>query len=95
MYLALIRYVKQRMISQKSEVRLALVFKKYTKAKQMQTEMRIRMMKEKDSRSAYRLAINRQESVLFDDTDKDAEEARVSFDKKKPAANQSTSNLGS
>lgn len=92
MYLALIRYVQQRMISRKSEVRIALVFKKYTKAKQMQTEMRIRMMKEKDAGSAYQLAINRQESVLFDDTDKDAEEDRVSFSKKKPGSGlQSTS----
>lgn len=47
------------MISRKSEVRIALVFKKYTKAKQVQTEMRIRMMKEKDAGSAYQLAINR------------------------------------
>lgn len=45
--------------------------------------MRIKMMKEKDKDSAYLLAINRQESVLFDDTDKDAEEDRVKFDKKK------------
>ena len=41
------------------------------------------MMKEKDKDSAYQLAINRQESVLFDDTDKDAEEDRVKFEKKK------------
>lgn len=86
MYLTLIRYVKERMISRKSEVRIALVFKKYTKAKQIQTEMRIKMMKEKESTSAYQLAINRQESVLFDDTDKDAEDDRVNYAKKKQAS---------
>lgn len=83
MYLNLIRYVKQRMITGRSEIRMALVFKKHSKAKQAQTEMRIKMMKEKDKDSAYQLAINRQESVLFDDTDKDAEEDRVKFEKKK------------
>ena len=41
-------------------------------------------MKEKDSTSAYQLAINRQESVLFDDTDKDAEEDRVDTDEMYP-----------
>jgi len=48
--------------------------------------MRIKMMKEKESTSAYQLAINRQESVLFDDTDKDAEEDRVNYAKKKQAS---------
>ncbi len=43
-------------------------------------------MKEKESTSAYQLAINRQESVLFDDTDKDAEEDRVNYAKKKQAS---------
>lgn len=57
----------------------------------MQTEMRVRMMKEKDAGAAYQLAINRQESVLFDDTDKDAEEDRVNFDKKKPASSAQSS----
>lgn len=49
MYLNLIRYVKQRLITGKSEIRIALVFKKQSKAKQVQTEMRIKMMKEKDN----------------------------------------------
>ena len=53
MYLNLIRYVKHRLISGRSEIRLALVFKKHSKTKQVQTEMRIKMMKEKDKESAY------------------------------------------
>ena len=33
MYLTLLRYVKSRLISGKSEIRLALVFKKFSKLK--------------------------------------------------------------
>lgn len=33
MYLNLVRYVKQRLISGRSEIRMALVFKKHSKAK--------------------------------------------------------------
>lgn len=79
MYRSLLRYVKAKLISNKSELRLALVFKRYTKRKQIKTQMRVNMMLENDAGLAYKMAINKQESVLFDDTDQDNEEERVSF----------------
>ena len=70
MFETLLRYIKAKLISHKSEIRLALVFKKYTKTKNIKTNMRIQEMKENtSSRNAYQLAINREESVLFDNTD--------------------------
>ena len=48
MYIKLISYVRERMISKKSEIRLALIFKRYTKSKKIKTEMRVNMMKETD-----------------------------------------------
>ena len=70
MYQTLLRYIKAKLVSHKSEIRLALVFKKFTKNKQLKTEMRVNKMKSNSaSRDAYQLAINREESVLFDETD--------------------------
>jgi len=44
MYLTLLRYIKAKMISHKSEIKLCLMFKRYTKQKQIKTEMRINAM---------------------------------------------------
>ena len=44
MYKQLIVYIRERMISKKSEIRLALIFKRYTKEKKIKTEMRLNMM---------------------------------------------------
>lgn len=54
MFESLLDYVKQKQISRKSEIRLALVFKKYTKIKKIRTNMRIeQMMDNSNSRNAY------------------------------------------
>lgn len=79
MFESLLDYVKQKQISRKSEIRLALVFKKYTKVKKMRTNMRIEsMMNNSSSKNAYQLAVNREESVLFDETDKSQEDEKIS-----------------
>lgn len=78
MFETLLRYIKSKLISHKSEIRLALVFKKYTKTKKIRTGMRIQSMKDNaSSKNAYQLAVNREESVLFDDTDKDQEDEKI------------------
>ena len=75
MYRTLLRYVRAKLISGKSEVRLALVFKRYTMKKQIQNEMRIhQMMKDSTHQSPYQAAIDKQESVLFDEFDNDKDE---------------------
>jgi hypothetical protein len=79
MYLNLVRYIRAKLISHKSEIKLALVFKRFTKQKQIKTEMRVGMMIENDPGKAYVAAINREESVLFDETDQDNEEERVTY----------------
>jgi hypothetical protein len=80
MYQTLLRYIKAKLVSHKSEIRLALVFKKFTKNKQLKTEMRVNKMKTNSaSRDAYQLAINREESVLFDETDQDTEEEKITY----------------
>lgn len=79
MYSSLLSYVKAKLISNKSELRLALVFKRYTKKKQIKTQLRVNMMLENDAKLAYKIAVEKQESVLFDDTDQDNEEERVTF----------------
>ena len=76
----MLEYIKAKLVSHKSEIRLALVFKKYTKNKQLKTELRVnQMMTNSASRDAYQLAINREESVLFDETDQDAEEDKITY----------------
>jgi hypothetical protein len=78
MFETLLRYIKSKLISHKSEIRLALVFKKYTKTKKIRTGMRIQSMKDSaSSKNAYQLAVNREESVLFDDTDRDQEDEKI------------------
>jgi hypothetical protein len=62
------------MISHKSEVKLVLLFKKHTKQKQLKTEMRVNMMMVNDPKKAYNHAIERQESILFDESDIDEDE---------------------
>ena len=75
MYASLLDYIKSRLMSDGSEVRMGLVFKPFTKKKQNKTEMRINMMtKESGSQDAYQVAIKKEESVLFDETDKDHED---------------------
>lgn len=66
-------------MSQKSEIRLCVVFKRHSKLKQVKTEMRIGKMIIDDNEKAFQKAIEKQESVLFDETDNDKEEDRVSF----------------
>jgi len=48
MYLTLIRYIKSKLISHSSEIKLAIVFKRYSKVKQIKTEMRVSAMIEND-----------------------------------------------
>ena len=45
MYQKMLAYVKGRLTSHKSEIRLALVFKRYSMSKQLGTRMRINLMK--------------------------------------------------
>ena len=78
MYLSLIRYIKAKLLSHKSEIKLALVFKRFTKPKQIRTENRVRMMIESDPAKAYTTAINREESVLFGDGEEEDEE-RITY----------------
>ena len=37
------------------------------------------MMMEADNKNAYSMAINKQESVLFDETDQDKEEDKITY----------------
>lgn len=71
MYKNMIEYLKFKLINNKSEVKLALSFKFYDKVSAAKKRLRIdKMLKEnKNERWAYNSAIQKQESVLFDDTD--------------------------
>lgn len=78
MYAALLDYVKDRLLAEKSEVRIALVLKPFSATKQIQTQMRVNLMTESSQKvTAYQRAINKEESVLFADTDKDLEEQAI------------------
>mmetsp|Transcript_41110 Transcript_41110/g.62469 ORF Transcript_41110/g.62469 Transcript_41110/m.62469 type:complete len:409 (+) Transcript_41110:2758-3984(+) len=80
MYVTLLRYVKAKIMSHKSEIRLALVFKRFDKKKFVKTEQRIsKMTKTAIEISAYKVAIAREESVLFDDDDTDKEDEKITF----------------
>ena len=59
-----------------------MIFKRYTKSKKIKTEMRVNMMKESDQKNAYKQAVNNQESVLFDEEDRDFEDEIVRYDLK-------------
>lgn len=81
MYKTLLRYIKSKLISGRSEIRLCLVFKRYTVKKQIQNEMRIKQMM-KDNQGTrldpFQAAVVKEESVLFDENDNDQDEQRVS-----------------
>ena len=67
----MLAYVKARITSGKSEIRLALVFKKFSRSKQIGTHLRVNLMKGTGQKTAYQQAVRREESVLFDETDTD------------------------
>ena len=76
MYGSLLQYVKEKLLSENSEVRVALVLKPFSVQKQIKTEMRVNMMTESTTaQEAYTKAINREESVLFDETETELEES--------------------
>lgn len=50
MFYTLLRYVRDKLISQKSEIRLVLVFKRYTKLKDVLTENRIMALNEENKK---------------------------------------------
>lgn len=82
MYSSLIDYVKFRVQTGKSEIRLLLLFKRFSMSKSIGTRMRTERMHQqagKDGGAAYRNAVQNQESILWDETDKDDEELRVSY----------------
>lgn len=79
MYKVLLAYIKQKLISGRSEVRLCLVFKRYTVKKQLQNELRIKEMMKNNKESGittYQRAVYDEESVLFDEHDNDQEEQK-------------------
>jgi len=80
MYRVLLRYIKAKLMSHKSEIRLAMVFKRFDKKKFVKQEQRIsKMTKTAIEISAYKVAVARDESVLFDDGDNDKEEEKITF----------------
>ena len=79
MFATLLQYLKAKIISHKSEIRLALVFKRYDPKKQEVTEQRVGHMTKSKEISAYKVAVARQESVLFDEKDNDKEEERITY----------------
>jgi len=48
MYLVLLRYIKSKLISHKSEIKLCLMFRRHTKQKQIKTQMRVDSMLDND-----------------------------------------------
>lgn len=71
MYRTLLSYLKAKLISNKSEIRLCLVFKRFSKSRQISQELRVSTMMANDAKSAYQIAVHKQESVLFDDKEDD------------------------
>ena len=53
LYASMLRYVKARLSSHKSEIRFALVFKKYSRSKTIGTQLRIQMMNKTNPKAAY------------------------------------------
>lgn len=53
--MTMINYVRQKLISGKSEIRMAIVFKRYVKTKEIKSKLRIgKMIKESSSeKNAY------------------------------------------
>ena len=95
MYGSLLSYIKEKLLADRSEVRLALVLRPFSIKKAIKTEMRVNMMTESsNSADAYQKAINKEESVLFDETETELEEKSVkSFDK--PSNSEGDEILGS
>jgi hypothetical protein len=81
MFETLLAYLKAKIISGKSEIRLALVFKRYDSEKQERTEQRVGHLAKNTEISAYKIAVAREESVLFDEKDDEKEEDRVTYAK--------------
>lgn len=79
MFVTLLNYLKAKIISHKSEIRLALVFKRHDVLKQEKTEQRLGHMTKKKEISPYQVAIAREESVLFDETESDKDEERITY----------------
>ena len=69
MFLTLINYIKSKLISGKSEVRLVLAFRRFDRKKQIKQKLRVGKLISEESRKAYQGAISRDESVIFDETD--------------------------
>lgn len=71
----------------KSHMRLLLVFKRYSRSKAIGTNLRIDLMQKQarsslDKMDAYDTAVKRQESILFDETDSEKIESKISFVRK-------------
>ena len=79
MFLTLINYVRSKLMSGKSEIRLAIVFKRYVKSKEIKTKLRVGKMIAQDKNNAFKSAIEKQESVLFDETDSQQEEEKITY----------------
>ena len=65
----MVDYVKFRVQTGKSEIRLLLLFKRFSMSKSIGTQMRTKRMHVKavqDPRAAYRNAVQNQESILWD-----------------------------
>lgn len=72
MYSSLVDYVKFRVQTGKSEIRLLLLFKRFSMSKSIGTQMRTKRMHSQageDVGAAYRNAVQNQESILWDETD--------------------------
>jgi hypothetical protein len=83
LYAGLLNYVQGRITAHKSEIRLCLVFKRYSKSKSIGSYLRIKNMKDINPGNAYEKAVDNEESVLFDETDNDSTESKVTYANKK------------
>ena len=83
LFVELLNYVKLRLHSGKSEIRLLLAFKRYSRSKAIGCQLRVDLMKKLSKtgnlRSAYNAAVKNQESVLFDETDNEKVESKASY----------------
>lgn len=88
MYDRLVRYLRQKTIEKKSLIRIVIKFTKYDKNKAIATKLRFKTMDAIENASLYRSAVLRGESILFDVTDTEESESRVSFSNKVSDENQ-------
>lgn len=56
-----------------------MAFKRFDKTKHIKTRLRVGKLLEEESRKAYKGAIQREESVLFDETDSQFEEEKITY----------------